>query len=102
LATVVFARHRRGTDLYFERIAAGAYRRAPRELGHRVHGCGRTVVVRLSNEERTMARLAAALLLLLSLAGCAGSITAPIASPCVTEGEASWNCQIERYNRVSG
>lgn len=49
-----------------------------------------------------MARLAAALLLLLSLAGCAGSISAPIASPCVTEGEASWNCQIERYNRVSG
>ena len=49
-----------------------------------------------------MARCFAALLLLLSLAGCAGYVAPPTASPCMTEGEASWNCQIERYNRVSG
>ncbi len=50
-----------------------------------------------------MARCFAALLLLLSLAGCAGYMSPPTAaSPCATEGEASWNCQIERYNRVSG
>lgn len=49
-----------------------------------------------------MARCFAALLLLLSLAGCAGYVAAPTASPCTTEGEASWNCQIERYNRTSG
>jgi len=49
-----------------------------------------------------MARCFAALLLLLSLAGCTGYVTPPVASPCTTEGEASWNCQIERYNRVSG
>ena len=49
-----------------------------------------------------MARCFAALLLLLSLAGCAGYVSTPTASPCTTDGEASWNCQIERYNRVSG
>jgi hypothetical protein len=49
-----------------------------------------------------MARCFAALLLLLSLAGCAGYVSRPTASPCTSEGEASWNCQIERYNRVSG
>lgn len=47
-----------------------------------------------------MARISAALLLL-ALAGCTGYVTAPTASPCTTEGEASWACQIERYNRVS-
>jgi len=42
--------------------------------------------------------------LLLSLAGCAGLGPPPqrTASPCETQGEASYACQVERYNRVSG
>jgi hypothetical protein len=45
--------------------------------------------------------------LLLSLAGCAGMAptSAPAqrtASPCDAQGEASYACQVERYNRVSG
>ena len=45
---------------------------------------------------------ASALVLLLALAGCTGFIQPPsTASPCATQGEASYPCQIERYNRVS-
>jgi len=49
-----------------------------------------------------MARLCSALLLLPILAGCAGYVAPRSDSPCVAQGEASYACQIERYNRASG
>ncbi|WP_167772530.1 hypothetical protein [Ramlibacter henchirensis] len=43
------------------------------------------------------------LVLLLALAGCSGMATQrpSTASPCLTDGEHSWGCQIERYHRAS-
>lgn len=41
--------------------------------------------------------------LLLSLSGCAGVAAPPqpASSPCDTQGESSYACQVERYNRVA-
>jgi len=50
-----------------------------------------------------MVRKAIGVVLLFALAGCSGMATQrpSSASPCQTEGENSWGCQIERYHRVS-